>query len=277
MSIDLDAYCERIGYDGPRKPTREVLHHLHALHPVAIAFENLDPLLGRPVRLDTASLERKLVHAGRGGYCFEQNLLFSHALQAFGFRARGLAARVLWNIPPGKIMPRVHMLLHVELDATSYVADVGFGGLTLTAPLRLEPGREQATPHEPFRLMSAGKDFELQAKLRGDWKPVYHFDLREQTLADYEVANWYHCTNPDSHFNTMLVAARPVKDRRYALRNNELSAHDLHGGSEHRVLRSAAELRETLTHIFGLRLPGDTRLDDVLERFAAPAMKERRA
>ena len=55
--IDLDAYFARVGYDGPRKPTLETLRALHFLQPQAIAFENLDPLLKRPVRLDPASLE----------------------------------------------------------------------------------------------------------------------------------------------------------------------------------------------------------------------------
>src|SRR5471032_2344964 len=99
--IDLDAYFARIGYDGPRMATLETLRALHRLQPQVIAFENLDPLLGRPVRLDASSLEQKLVHGGRGGYCFEQNLLFAHALRAIGFKVTELAARVLWNVPAG--------------------------------------------------------------------------------------------------------------------------------------------------------------------------------
>jgi N-hydroxyarylamine O-acetyltransferase len=275
--IDLDAYGERIGYDGPRAATLDVLHALHALHPTAITFENLDPLLRRPVHLDAASLERKLVHERRGGYCFEQNLLLSHALRALGFRVRELAARVLWNTPAGKIMPRVHMLLQVEVEGAPFVADVGFGGLTLTAPLRLEPGREQPTPHEPFRLISDEDGFQLQARVRDGWKPIYQFDLQEQSLADYEVASWYHCTNTDSHFNSALVAARPVAGRRYALRNSEFVIHNLNGNSERRTLQTAAELCDVLTGPFGLTLPADPGLHAVLERFVAPAMIERRA
>jgi len=78
--IDCDAYFRRIGYAGPRTATLETLRALHALHPQAIAFENLNPLLGWPVPLDAPSLQRKLVHEGRGGCCFEQNLLLSHVL-----------------------------------------------------------------------------------------------------------------------------------------------------------------------------------------------------
>ena len=58
MSIDLGAYFKRIGYDGPRTNTLATLRALHLLHPQAIPFENLDPLLRRPVKLDAASLRQ---------------------------------------------------------------------------------------------------------------------------------------------------------------------------------------------------------------------------
>src|SRR5258708_22837614 len=64
-AIDLDRYFARIGYDGPRAPTRQVLERLHAQHVERIPFENLSPFLGEPVRLDPASLEAKLVATRR--------------------------------------------------------------------------------------------------------------------------------------------------------------------------------------------------------------------
>src|SRR5688572_5787925 len=97
--LDLDAYFERIGHRGPRPATLDTLAAIHALHPAAIPFENLDPFLGRPVRLDLPSLERKLVDERRGGYCFEHNLLLAAVLRRLGFAVTGLAARVLWNQP----------------------------------------------------------------------------------------------------------------------------------------------------------------------------------
>ena len=115
-AIDLDGYFQRIGHEGPRKPTLETLRALHVRHTEAIPFENLNPFLRRPVRLDPASLEQKLVRDGRGGYCFEQNLLFRDVLTALGYRVRGLAARVVWNAPEGAITARSHMLLLVEID-----------------------------------------------------------------------------------------------------------------------------------------------------------------
>jgi N-hydroxyarylamine O-acetyltransferase len=269
--IDLDAYFARIGYAEPRCATLETLRGIHARHAQAIPFENLNPLLKWPVRLDPASLEQKLVRDGRGGWCYEHNLLLSHALRALGFRVTWLAARVLYNAAEGAAPARSHMLLRIDLDDQPYIADVGFGGLTLTAPLRLEADTEQSTPHEPFRLIRAGEEFVQQAKIHGSWKSLYRFALHEQLLADYEVSNWYLSNHPESIFVTGLIAARPDPGRRYTLRNNELLVHHLDGKTERRVITSAAELRAALEGPLRVRLPVSPQLDAVLERFAHPA------
>ena len=267
--IDLEAYCRRIGYTGARGATLETLRGLHAQHAQAIAFENLNPFLQLPVPLDTPSLERKLVHERRGGYCFEQNLLFSAVLGALGFRVTGLAARVVWNAPENVVPPRAHMLLRVELEEGAYVADVGFGGLTLTAPLRLEAGIEQHTPHEPFRLLEADGAYVMQARIRDGWKSLYRFDLHAQLLPDYEVTNWYLANHPDSRFVRNLIAGRPTPDRRYALLNHELAVHHLGGPSERHVLESAGELRTALEEYFLIRLPDVPQLEAALDRALA--------
>jgi N-hydroxyarylamine O-acetyltransferase len=85
LSIDLDAYFRRIGYSGPRTPTLATLRDLHRLHPQAIPFENLDSLTGRVPDLTPAGLQAKLVDGGRGGYCFEQNMLFRAGLRSLGY------------------------------------------------------------------------------------------------------------------------------------------------------------------------------------------------
>lgn len=267
--IDLDAYFRRIGYDGGRAPTLETLRALHARHTEAIPFENLNPFLGWPVLLDLPSIERKLVGEGRGGYCFEQNSLFRAGLEALGFATTGLAARVIWNEPEGAITPRSHMLLRVEVGGSPYVADVGFGGQTLTGPLRLEPWAEQATPHEPYRLMPAGDEFVMEARIRGGWRPLYRFDLKEQPRADYEVSNWYLSHHPESHFVTSLIAARQAPGHRYTLRDRELAVHRLGGGTERRTLADVRELREALEGVFRIGLPDSPELEAALGRVIA--------
>jgi N-hydroxyarylamine O-acetyltransferase len=264
-SFDLPAYFARISYDGPRTPTLETLRAIQLLHPQAIAFENLNPLLGIPVRLDIDSLQHKMIRSRRGGYCFEQNGVLLAALRALGFRVTGLAARVVWNQPSAATPPRSHMVLLVALPDGIHLADVGFG-MSPTAPLRLEPGIEQATPHEPFRLLQGDGLYTLQCKLKNEWTSFYVFDLQEQAPIDYQVANHYVSTWPTSHFVTSLIAARATPEGRHGLRNNRLSIHRRAGESEQRVLSSAVEMRHALGDLFGIDVPEPARFDQTVAR-----------
>ncbi len=84
--VDLDAYFRRIGYAHGRAPTLATLHALCAAHVQSIPFENLDVLLGVGIDLDPAAVDRKILHDGRGGYCFEQNTLLVRALLTLRLR-----------------------------------------------------------------------------------------------------------------------------------------------------------------------------------------------
>jgi N-hydroxyarylamine O-acetyltransferase len=269
VDVDVEAYFQRIGYAGPADTTLETLADIHLHHPQVIPFENLDALLKRPIPLSAEAIGRKILFGGRGGWCFEQNLLFGNVLQSVGFRVTGLAARVLWNAPEGVVRARSHMLLRVDdLDGGPYIADVGFGGLTLTGPLRLIPDVQQTTPHETFRLLETEGTFVLQALIRDAWKSLYSFDLQPQLLPDYEVWNWHLANHPDSPFVNNLMAARVTLDRRYGLFNNKLSIHVLNGESQQTTLATAMELRRTLEHLFGIELPDDPGLEALLTRLS---------
>lgn len=262
--IDLGEYFRRIAYEGEALPTLETLKSIHALHPQVIAFENLDPFTGLTVELDFDSIWQKLVRNNRGGYCFEQNMLLMRVLKEIGFKVKGLSSRIRWKIPPDVQTARGHMLLLVMVEGESYIADVGFGGLTLTAPLLLTPDIEQHTPHEPFRLMQVEHEYELQALVRKEWRSVYRFSLQEQFLPDYEVASWYLCNYPASHFRTGLIAARTAPATRYALRDNELAVHRLNQPTERHVISELPTLRNVLENTFGLSLDGIPNIEDRL-------------
>lgn len=266
MSFQLDEYFARIGYDGDRTPSLETLQQIVVKHTQTIPFENLDPVLDRPVRLDVASLQQKLIHEGRGGYCYEQNLLLQHALNAMGFRAAGLAARVVFRKPPNAPLPRTHMLLSIEYDNTTYLADVGFGGLTMTGLLRLETDIVQDTPHERRRILTDGDELLMQVNIRDEWETLYRFDLQEQLLQDFIVYNWYISTYPDSHFRHQLYVARPAPEGRYALRNNEFAFHDLEGNTDRRIVSSVDDLLTLLQDKFLIRVPENIDLDVLEEK-----------
>lgn len=266
VPISLPAYLERIGYTGETNPTMETLEAIILQHACTIPFENLNPLLRWPVKLDILSLQQKIIFDKRGGYCFEHNLLLSHALSAIGFEVTWLSARVLWNRAEGVVSPRTHMLLLIKLDDDNYIADVGFGGLTLTGPLILIPGIEQPTPHEPFRLMKEGEEYTLEAKVKEEWKAIYCFSLQEQLLPDYEATSWYLCNYPGSHFIKTLRAARSAPGFRYALNNNEFAVHQLNGATERKTLTTVEEIMTTLETIFLINLPQTPELKKALEK-----------
>ena len=269
--LDLGAYFARVGFDAPASPTLETLAALHERHAEAIPFENLSPFLGEPVRLDCAALQEKLVARERGGWCFEHNLLFAQVLEAIGFPVRRLAARVRWNVPPGVVTSRSHMLMQVMVAGEPWIADVGFGGQTLTAPLRLVAGVEQPTPHETYRLTPEDGGFVLEARMPEGWRALYFFEMHEQQLADYEVSNWYLANHPQSQFVTGIVAARAAPDRRHALRNARYAVHHRDGRTERRVIASVEEFRKVLEEELRIPLPDSPRLAEGLARLVREA------
>jgi N-hydroxyarylamine O-acetyltransferase len=272
--FDLNGYFSRIAYTGSPEPTLETFRQIHRQHAQSIPFENLNPFLRIPVDLNIHALYEKLVLNKRGGYCFEHNLLLMEALRAIGFTVRGLAARVLWNTPEGVVTPRGHMLMLIYLEEKYFVADVGFGGLTLTAPLLLETDIAQQTPHEDFKLTRSGDDYLMLAKVQGIWKRVYSFTLQENFLQDYEVASWYLSNNPTSHFITGLIAALPFESGRHVLRNGDFATHFLNGGHERRTIENVVDLKNTLQNVFRIALPNVPHIDEYLERIIHKPIKK---
>ncbi|HXH30840.1 MAG TPA: arylamine N-acetyltransferase [Bacteriovoracaceae bacterium] len=267
MNLLLSDYFNRISYNKPPGPDLATLTELQELHTLAIPFENLTPFTGEEVSLAIETLGEKFLTRGRGGYCFEQNILFLEVLTQLGFKAKGLGARVLWNQPEGTRSRRSHMLLLIELERKFFVVDVGFGGLTLTRPLEFLIGVEQSTTHETFKIEDTGGEYELRAKVNNEWKTLYRFDLQEQYLADYEVMNYFLSTHRTSIFTNALIAARPFKGGRHALSNRQFTTYHLDGRLVRKDMASVGEVREVLTEIFQINLTGIDHLDQRLESF----------
>jgi N-hydroxyarylamine O-acetyltransferase len=252
----LQQYLEHIGFAGKPQRDSATLQHLHALHPLRIPFENLDSWRGHPVQLQPDTVFRKLVLDGRGGYCFEHNQLFRRVLESLGFQVQGLSARVLWMLPPEQILPRTHMALLVESDGERWLADVGFGGMTMTTPLQLDRREAQRGPHEALRLQQQDALYTVEVELNGSWQPMYRFSLEAWLPADYETSNWYVSTHPQSRFVQQLIASKPGVGCRHALLNRRYSLHRSGQSSQTQELASPAELLELLQQSFGIRHQG---------------------
>lgn len=268
-AIDLDAYLRRIGFAGEPAADPETLEKIVGLHSRAIPFENLNPFLGLPVEIDLSSVQRKLVEEGRGGYCFEQNTLLQGVLTALEIPLVALAARILWQQPEHAYPAQSHMFLRADIAGTPYLVDVGVGGQTPTAPLRLDTKTPQHTSHGSYRIEQRAGDFLLQMKAGEKWQSIYSFDLRPPAAEDYDIFNWYWAAHPKSHFVNELTVARVTDSGRLSLLNNRLSFYPREGSKSEKILRNLPELRRALTEDFGIRLPDSPnlgrRLQDALQ------------
>lgn len=267
--VDVDAYFQRIGYAGPATPTLDTLQGLVTHHTRTIPFENIDPLLGTPVvDLSAGALAAKLVDRGRGGYCYEHNGLMRYVLQSLGFDVQLLTGRVVWMLPDDAPLPaRTHNVLSVTIPETGieYLVDVGFGGQTLSSPIRMVLDTAQATRHEPYRIVRHDQALMLQALIRDAWRPLYTFTRAPSPPIDLEVGSWYVSTHPASIFVVGLTAARVTDDARWNLRGRNLSVHGLDGSSTKTRLESAVEVVEVLQHRFDIDLSGVTGLEQRVE------------
>lgn len=255
--LDLDAYLARIGHDRPLRVDAACLADLHEAHLAAIPFENLDILLGRPIRLDLDSVQAKLVADRRGGYCFEHATLFKAALERIGFTCRLLAARVRIGAPES-IRPRGHFLLEVDTPQGQYLADVGFGGDGPLQPLPLLPGLVSHMPGSAHRLRHEGGLWVLESDLGAGWGDLYAFTLEAQYPIDMEVSNHYLSTHPASPFRRIPTVQRIRRARRAALRDRQLEIRT-NGVTEQHVIEDDAALLPLLAAEFSLVFPPGTR------------------
>ncbi|HEY2749711.1 arylamine N-acetyltransferase family protein [Phenylobacterium sp.] len=249
---DLQRYFDRVGYRGPRAAGVEVLQKLHTHHVETIPFEAIDVLLDRPINLELDVLISKLVHGGRGGYCFEQNLLFRGVLPALGFNVQSLIARSRWGRPLTERRPRTHLALRVRFADEDWLADVGSPRGLLSHPIRLDDRSAQAGRLEAVRLTPTGSELRLEAEGARGWLPVYDLMLAPQHDVDLLAVNWFAATHASSPFRQALIASRALPDGRLTLLENRLTIRRRGSAPEHRRLFPQGLVR-SLAEDFGLR------------------------
>ncbi|MEU2563972.1 arylamine N-acetyltransferase [Streptomyces longispororuber] len=251
-ALDTEAYLARIGYDGEVKPDLATLRALHRAHVTAIPFENLEIMLGRPVLLDVAALQDKMVRRRRGGYCYEQNHLFAAALERFGFTVAGLGARV--RAGASSTRPVTHMLLKVEADGELWHCDVGFGGEGLLEPLLLRDGADARQGEWRFSLeREPSGEMVLRTEHPDGWFDLYAYAQTPYLPVDYTVMNHYTATYPLSPFVRRPVLQRATPELRRRLTGAHLSVTGPDGKPDEREV-SVDELRNVLAGQFGIEL-----------------------
>ena len=272
VGTDTAGYFARIGIERSPVPTLDALHQIVAAHNRSIPFENLDPLMGIPVHdLGADALAAKLIGRRRGGYCYEMNGLLAYVLKDLGYGVDRLAGRVVWMRPPDAPQTGItHNVLAVTVPGEDgrFLVDVGFGGQTLSSPIRLVAGPVQQTRHEPYRLVEHPEGLQLQTRLHDEWLPLYQFSLRRQPLIDLSIGSWYSSTYPGAIFVVGLSVALVTDTARWNLRGRTLAIHG-NGGTEKIRLASAADVVDQLTGRFCIDLDGlgdvEARVSQVLD------------
>jgi N-hydroxyarylamine O-acetyltransferase len=261
--VDVGAYLDRIGFDGPRPPVPDAatLRALHRAHLLTVPFENLDIHIGRPIVLELAALERKIVGERRGGFCYELNGLFAALLRELGYEVSLLEARVRKAEGEGFGPPFDHLLLRVRCQdgQQPWLADVGFGD-SFMEPLRLEPGREQVEVTGRWRIDAVDGDLELRRR-PGDasrWDAEHRFATYAHQLASFAAMCRYHQTSPRSPFTRRRVCSLATPTGRLTLRDDRLIVTDSGRRSE-RPIDGEAEFDEALREHFGVELSASAR------------------
>ena len=253
VPLELGRYLDRIGWGGSTRPTLETLTGLIAAHTARVPFENLDVLLGRPIRLDLEGLQDKLVARKRGGYCFEQATLMGAALDALGFDVARHAARVIMLVPRSE-SPRTHMFLVVTLPEGPFVVDPGFGKLAPRVPVPLAEGIEVRFGDDAHRFVREGDHWTLRARVDGEDAPCWTTPLDETHPIDYEMANHFTSTHPSSPFRARLMLRAHSGDARVTVLNRDVSIRR-GGESTASTLADRGALRRLLAERFGFDLP----------------------
>lgn len=253
MAFDLDAWLDRIEWRGEFRPDLATLAGLLDAHMSHIPFENLDVLLGRGVRLDLESVQRKLVGARRGGYCFEQATLFAAALEAIGFEPARHAARVV-VAAPRKESPRTHMFLTVPVAEGRFVVDPGFGSLAPRVPVPLVEGMDAGTGTEAHWMARDGDVWVLRTRTPDKAVDCWVSAVEDDNLVDFEVGNHFTATHPSSPFVNRIMLRALTDEGRVSVMNRDVT---IRRGAESRtlLLPDRAALRALLAEHFGFDLP----------------------
>ncbi|XP_017548744.1 arylamine N-acetyltransferase, pineal gland isozyme NAT-10-like [Pygocentrus nattereri] len=224
--MDLKEYFKRIGFTGLYdKADLPTLCTIHKLHVMTVPFENLSIHCGERNTVDLKVIYKKIVLDHRGGWCCENNLLFSWVLREMGYKFTMLGSKVFNKVTNEFSLMDTHLINLVEIDSKPYIADVSFG-LTyqIWEPLELIAGKDQPQAPGVFRLLNDGERWTLEKTGRKPLiqneafakcslvnklltKTTYSFFLTPRDIDHFLEASEYLQTSPESLFTQKSICS----------------------------------------------------------------------
>ena len=217
----LAGYFDRIGLTGPVPLTLAGLTEVQQAHRLAVHFENLDLMMGRPVSLDLAHLYDKIIVRRQGGVCAELNTIYNWLLYSLGFQVTSYNSRIL---TPDTYLFRRHRIMAVEIEDKTYTTDVGFADENARVPLLLEDGLVQEDGQCAYRYEWQAFYGWVQHRLLPGraWEPILSFDLSPQVDRDFDPVLCFFACHPSSSMRDDPRVARYFPDCVMALRHHSL-------------------------------------------------------
>jgi N-hydroxyarylamine O-acetyltransferase len=216
-----DRMLHRIGLTEVPTADADGLRSVHRAFVLHVPYENIAVQLGESEPLDPQALVRRVLHGGRGGYCFEANTVLQTLLETLGFVVERRRAIVGSRDAYRTGEPTNHLALIVHTPhAGPFIAEAGLGEGPLD-PLPLTAGP----------VASGAFQFVIERDSEGWWVaqhpygsiPGFWFSDMPATLADFQPHHARLSMSPSSPFVQTLVIQRPVGDHIVALRARTLS------------------------------------------------------
>jgi N-hydroxyarylamine O-acetyltransferase len=235
----------RIGLSSVPGADEAGLRQVHRAFVSKIPYEDLAAQLGEFAPLDPHRLVQRVLHGGRGGYCFEVHTL----LEALGFTVERREGIVAERDAHGRGELTNHMALVVRTpQGRPFIAEAGLGEGALD-PLPLAPGTITSGAFE-FTIERHGDGWWVAQHSLGSI-PGFWFSDVPAALEDFQPHHRRLSTSPESSFVQTLVVQRPFEDRIVTLRARTLFCDGPHH-RERCVLDDIAAFARALRETFGI-------------------------
>lgn len=188
-------------------------------------FNNIEILLnpGKLLKLDEESLEEKLIHQKRGGYCFENNQYFFNLLRSKGYNVSRTLGRVLYGQDTAHTA-KSHQVTLLKNEDQLYLVDVGFGPYAPGCLVPLDGKEVKSFNGSLYRInKTSSTHYTLEEFKKESYFSLYRFNLSDYFDIDFEVSNYYTNTHPESKFTTSFMLSQHENEGSKFIRNLTLS------------------------------------------------------